>query len=66
MNDVVSMQSVNSRVRINLSQTSKGFVQFEITSEFPSVAEARDNLSLAIDEVQALIKAKGLEAVGSV
>ena len=61
MSDTVTAQAINNRVRINVSQTAKGLVQFDITSEFPSVAEAKDNLSLAIDEVRAVIKAKGLE-----
>ena len=55
-----SVQAVSSRVRFNLSITAKGLVQWDITSEFPSVLESKDNLSLAIDEVRALIKDKGL------
>ena len=66
MSDTVSVQSVNSRVRINLTQSSKGAVQMEITSEFPTVAEASDNLALAIDEVRAVLKEKGLVEAGAV
>ena len=55
-----SVQSGNSRVRINLSQSAKGVVQFDITAEFPTLNEAKDNMSLALDQVKALIKEKGL------
>jgi len=60
-----TVQQVASRVRVNLSQNAKGNVQFDITSEYPTVAEARDNLSVAIDEVRAMIKAKGLVEAGA-
>ncbi len=43
-----------SRVRINLSQNAKGLVQFDITSEFPTVLEAAENLGKAIDEVRVI------------
>ena len=56
-----TVQSSVSRVRINLSQTAKGLVSFDVTSEFPTVEEAKENLSRAIDEVRALVKEKGLE-----
>ena len=59
MNETI--QASNSRVRFNMSITAKGFCQWDITSEFPSVAEAKDNLSKAIDEIRGLIKEKGLE-----
>jgi hypothetical protein len=57
--------AVSSRVRVNCCITAKGLVQWDITSEFPSVVEARDNMSLAIDQVRALIKEKGLEEAHS-
>ena len=61
MSDTTTVQAVGSRVRFNLSITAKGLCQWEITSEFPTVAESKDNLSTAVDEVRALIKEKGLE-----
>jgi hypothetical protein len=57
--------AVSSRVRMNCSITAKGLVQWDVTSEFPSVAEARDNMSLAIDQIRLLIKEKGLEEARS-
>jgi len=56
-----TVQTVNSRVRINLSQTAKGLWQIDCTSEFPTLEEARDNLSRAIDETRAMLKEKNLE-----
>jgi hypothetical protein len=55
-----TVTSVGSRVRINVSQTAKGLHQIEVTSEFPTVDEARDNLSRALDETRAMLVAKGL------
>jgi hypothetical protein len=54
----------NKRVRINLSQTAKGFVQFDVTAEFESPDECETALSAAIDKVRGLIAAKGLKEVG--
>jgi len=61
MENSILTQGINSRVRLNLSTTAKGYVQWEITAEFPTLAESKDNMSLAIDQVRALIKEKGLE-----
>jgi len=61
MENSVSVQSDVSRVRLNMSTTAKGLVQWDITSEFPTLSESKDNLSAAIDQVRTLIKEKGLE-----
>jgi len=50
-NSVVTAQEV-SRVRLNMATTAKGLVQWDITSEFPTLAESKDNLSVAIDQVR--------------
>lgn len=55
----------NSRVRINFSLTAKGKVQWEITSEFPTLAEAEQNMATAIDSVRKLIADKGLSEAGT-
>jgi len=59
-NTTVTEQST-SRVRINLSTTAKGLVQWDITAEFPTLEESQVNISSAIDQVRALIKEKGME-----
>ena len=56
-----TLQEVGSRVRMNISQTAKGYAQIDVTAEFPTVEEARDNLSRAIDAARAMIKEKGME-----
>ena len=53
------------RVRINLSQTAKGLVQFDITAESESVEESKKILSEAIDSVRAVIKEKGMTEVSA-
>lgn len=53
------------RVRINLAQSAKGTVQFDITSEFPDVDQAVMNLGLAVDRVRNLCTEKGLIMAGA-
>jgi len=54
----------NKRVRINLSQTAKGLVQFDITAEAETPAESGAALSAAIDEARKIIREKELKEVG--
>lgn len=53
------------KVRINLSQTSKGLVQLDITAESESVEESKKILSEAIDSARAVIKEKGMTEVSA-
>lgn len=53
------------RVRINLSQTAKGLVQFDITAESESVEESKKILSEAIYSARAVIKEKGMTEVSA-
>jgi len=50
-----------TRVRMNLSQSAKGFFQLDITAEFPTAGEAAAALSDAIDKARAVCEAKGLK-----
>ena len=59
------MEATNSRVRINFSLTAKGKVQWEITSEFPTLEESEQNMANAIDSVRKLIADKGLAEAGT-
>jgi len=54
-----------SRVRINLSQSAKGNVQFDITAEFPNEDESILHLGAAIDKVKAMCAEKGLRLADS-
>lgn len=50
-----------SRVRMNLSQSAKGLVQFDITAEFPSPEEAAKALGEAVDLARIVCAEKGLK-----
>jgi hypothetical protein len=54
----------NRRVRITLSQSAKGFVQFDVTAEFGTADECGAALGAAIDKARAVIAAKGLKEAG--
>lgn len=56
-------ETTNKRVRINLSETAKGLVQWDITAEFETVEETKKALADAIDAAREVIKEKGLQEV---
>lgn len=56
-------EATNKRVRINLSETAKGLIQWDITAEFETVEETKKALSEAIDAAREVIKEKGLTEV---
>lgn len=56
-------EAANKRVRINLSETAKGLVQWDITAEFETVEETKKALADAIDAARDVIKEKGLQEV---
>ena len=56
-------ETTNKRVRINLSETAKGLIQWDITAEFESVEETKKALADAIDAAREVIKEKGLQEV---
>lgn len=56
-------KATNKRVRINLSETAKGLIQWDITAEFETVEETKAALSAAIDAAREVIKTKGLKEV---
>lgn len=49
-------EATNKRVRINLSETAKGLIQWDITAEFETVEETKKALSEAIDAAREIIK----------
>ena len=57
------LETTNKRVRINLSETAKGLVQWDITAEFETVEETKKALADAIDTAREIIKEKGLQEV---
>lgn len=56
-------ETTNKRVRINLSETAKGLIQWDITTEFETVEETKKALADAIDAAREVIKEKGLQEV---
>ena len=56
-------EATNKRIRINLSETAKGLIQWDITAEFETVEETKQALSAAIDAAREIIKEKGLQEV---
>ena len=56
-------EATNKRVRINLSETAKGLIQWDITAEFETVEETKKALSEAIDAAREIIQEKGLTEV---
>lgn len=56
-------ETTNKRVRINLSETAKGLVQWDITAEFETAEETKKALADAIDAAREVIKEKGLQEV---
>lgn len=56
-------ETTNKRVRINLSETAKGLVQWDITAEFETVEDTKKALADAIDAAREVIKEKGLQEV---
>ncbi len=56
-------EATNKRVRINLSETAKGLIQWDITAEFETVEETKKALADAIDAAREVIKEKDLTEV---
>lgn len=59
----MELQKTPERVRINLAQTAKGLVQFDLTAEAETPEKAEALLSAAIDKARGMIAAKGLKEV---
>ena len=53
----------NTRTKIKLTQSSKGVVQWEISTEYDTVEKSVQMMGEAIDKVKALIAEKGLKSV---
>ena len=58
-------QKTNKRVRINLSQNSKGAVSIDCTAENETAAENEAALNEAFEVARRVIAKNGLKEVGS-
>ncbi len=56
--------TTNKRVRINLSETAKGFWQIDCTAEFETVAECEKELDAAIKAAKKVMTDNGLKEAG--
>jgi len=54
-------ENSESRVRMNIKQSAKGDVQFDITAEFPTVAESEKALGEAVDAARRVCISKNLK-----
>ena len=52
-----------TRVRINASQTAKGFIQMEVTAEAPTVEKAKELMGEALDALAEEVNKRGLVTV---
>jgi hypothetical protein len=58
------MEVQNRRIRINLSQTSKGLVQIDVTAEFPTIGDTEKNLDEAVKAARRVIAVNNMKEVG--
>lgn len=56
----------NTRTRINLGQTAKGLIQFDITCEYDTVEKSVEMAEKAVIKTKELIKKLGLKSVDDV
>ena len=63
MQESTEVKDSNTRTRIKLTQTSKGLVQYEISSEYDTPEKSIEMLGKAIDQVKLLIAEKNLKSV---
>lgn len=60
----VAQTAQSQRVRINLSETAKGLVQFDITAEHEDVAECKAMLKALVKAAREVMAEEGLQEVG--
>lgn len=54
-----------TRVRMNVAITAKGFAQWDLTCESSTIEETQNNLDSAIKAIRKVIKDNGLKEAGS-
>ncbi len=54
------------RVRMNFSTNAKGFAQMDITTEFPTVEEAKNAMNEAIKALRDVLKENNIAEAGTV
>jgi len=59
------MEETNSRTRMNVSLTAKGFAQWDVTAEYDTPEKTAEELGTSIDLLRGIIKSKNLTEVGA-
>ena len=54
----------NTRTRINISLSAKGFAQWDLTCEYDTPEKSLEEMSKTIDMVRNLLKDKGIQEAG--
>lgn len=57
------LNATNTRTRVNLSQTAKGLVTFDITCEYDTPEKSIEEMEKAVLQTKALITKLGLKSV---
>jgi len=52
----------NTRTRVNLTQSTKGIVTFDITCEYDTVDKSIEEMEKAVNKTRELIKKLGLKS----
>ena len=56
----------NTRTRVNLTQSTKGIVTFDITCEYDTVDKSIEEMEKAVNKTRELIKKLGLKSADEV
>lgn len=62
MPEETKVNETNTRTRINLSQSTKGVVTFDITCEYDTVEKSVEEMEKAVNKTKDLIKKLGLKS----
>lgn len=54
----------NTRTRINISLSAKGFAQWDLTCEYDTPEKSLEEMGKTIDMVRNLLKDKGIQEAG--
>lgn len=53
-----------TRVKLGLNLNAKGFVQWEIVSEFPTIEDSEENLKKSLEAIKKIIAEAGYKEAG--
>lgn len=58
-------ENEETRVKLSVNLNAKGFCQWDVTSEFPTLADAKANLDGALKAVKETITSNGYKEAGA-